>query len=250
MQITLINPRLKTWSPNVYAPLGLCYIAAALEKAGHDVDILDMNSSRVSDKKLLNHIAGSQIVGIGGLITEHDEVLRLVETVKQSDENKIVVLGGPLATTHAVELIKSSKADVAVVGEGEKTIVELVEAIEKGTSRKLITGIVYCNDDGEVVKHPDREQEKNLDSVDFPARHLLDMGKYSTHHFKTFGIKVPKMKSTTLISSRGCIYKCSYCDRQACGTRWNARSPSLARCETCGTLMTSVGSCSMTILSW
>ncbi|MDD4984312.1 MAG: radical SAM protein [Dehalococcoidales bacterium] len=101
---------------------------------------------------------------------------------------------------------------------------ELVKAIETGEVLELIKGIVYQDRD-EVVAHPPREPEKNLDSIPHPARWLLDMGRYSTHHFQTFGIKVPKMKSTTLISSRGCVYKCSFCDRQACGTRWYARSP-------------------------
>ena len=224
MQITLINPRLNTWSPNIYPPLGLCYIAASLEQAGHEVDILDMNSQRVSDKALVKRIEQSPLVGIGGLVTEYAEVVRLVKVIRQAHENQIIVLGGPLATTHPEELLVASGADVAVIGEGEQTIVELVEAIKQGSSRELIKGIVY-QDGGKVVAHPPREPEKDLDNIPHPARYLLDMGRYSTHHFQTFGIKVPKIKSTTLISSRGCVYKCSFCDRQACGTRWYARSP-------------------------
>ena len=223
MRITLINPRLKTWSPNVYPPLGLCYIAAALEKAGQEVDILDMNSQRVSDKALVRRIEQSPMVGIGGLVTEYNEVVRLAKVTKQADENKIVVLGGPLATTHSRELLVASGADVAVIGEGEQTIVELVGAIEQGSSKELIKGIVYRDGD-RVVAHSPREPEMNLDSIPHPARHLLDMRRYSTHHFKTFGIKVPKMKSTTLISSRGCCFKCSFCCDQY-EHRWNARSP-------------------------
>ncbi len=223
MNILLINPKLKTWSPNIYVPLGLCYIAASLEQAGHYVDILDMNSEKVSDKALVKHIEHSPIVGIGGLVTEYSEVVRLVKVIK-GYSNAPVVLGGPLATTHAEELLVASGANFAVVGEGERTIVELVKAIETGEVKELIKGIVYRDADG-VVAHPPREPEKILDSIPHPSRYLLDMRRYSTHHFKTFGIKVPKMKSTTLISSRGCVYKCSFCDRQACGTRWYARSP-------------------------
>jgi len=207
MQITLINPQLKTWSPNVYPPLGLCYIAASLEQAGYEVDILDMNSQRVSDKALVRYIEQSPMVGIGGLVTEYREVVRLVKAIKEADENKVVVLGGPLATTHSEELLVASGADVAVIGEGEQTIVELARAIETGDTQELIKGIVYRDKDG-VVVHPPREPEANLDSIPHPTRHLLDMGRYSTHHFKTFGIKVPEMKSTTIISSRGCPYHC------------------------------------------
>lgn len=207
MRITLINPRLKTWSPNIYPPLGLCYIAASLEQAGHEVDILDMNSQKVSDKALVEHVLDSPMVGIGGLVTEYGEVVRLVKVIKEADKDKIVVLGGPLATTHSDELLVASEADVAIIGEGERTIVELVKGAEAGSSKELIKGIVY-SDNNRIVTHPPREPEKDLDGIPHPARHLLDMGRYSTHHFKTFGIKVPKMKSTTLISSRGCPYRC------------------------------------------
>ena len=224
MRVTLINPRLNTWSPNIYVPLGLCYIAASLEQAGHEVDILDMNSQRVSDKALVKHIEDSALVGIGGLVTEYGEVVRLVKVIKSADENEIVVLGGPLATTHSEELLVASGADVAVIGEGEQAIVELVNGIKIGHSQKFIKGIVY-QDNGKVITHQPREPEMNLDSIPHPARHLLDMGRYSTHHFKTFGIKVPKMKSTTMISSLACPYHCSFCFGDLHGKKWRARSP-------------------------
>ncbi len=223
MKITLVNPRLKTWSPNIYAPLGLCYIAASLERAGHEVDILDMNAQKVSDKALVKHVEDSTLIGIGGLVTEYNEVVRLVKVIKDYS-NIPVVLGGPLATTHSEELLVASGADYAVVGEGEQTIVELAKAIETGDVQELIKGIVYQDKDG-VVVHPPREPEMNLDSIPHPARHLLDMGRYSTHHFKTFGIKVPKMKSSTLISSRGCPFMCSFCAKEIGGLRWRSRSP-------------------------
>jgi len=221
MRITLINPRLKTWSPNIYPPLGLCYIAASLEQAGHNVDILDMNSQRVSDKSLVKHIEQSDMVGIGGLVTEYGEVVRLVKIIKGYG-NIPVVLGGPLATTHSEELLVASGADFAVIGEGEQTIVELVKVMVTGKPLELIKGIVYRDTDG-VVAHPPREPEKDLDSIPHPARWLLDMGRYSTHHFKTFGIKVPKMKSTTMISSRNCPFHCSFCCQFE--HKWVARSP-------------------------
>jgi len=224
MRITLINPKLKTWSPNIYVPLGLCYIAASLEQAGHDVDILDMNSHRVLDRAMMKRIEQSPLVGIGGLVTEYTEVVRLVKVIKGANENKIVVLGGPLATTHSEELLVASGADVAVVREGEQTIVEMVGAIEQGSSKKLIKGIVY-QDKGRVTAHPPREPEKDLDSITHPARHLLDMSQYSTHHFQTFGTKTPKMKSSTMITSRGCPYKCTFCSKEIGGLKWRARSP-------------------------
>jgi len=181
-----------------------------------------MNSQRVADKVLVKHIEQSQLVGIGGLVTEYAEVVRLVKVIKDYG-NIPVVLGGPLATTHSEELLVASGANFAVIGEGEKTIVELAKAIETGNIEEITKGVVYQDADG-IVVHPPREPEMNLDSIPHPARWLLDMGRYSTHHFQTFGIKVPNIKSTTLISTRGCAYKCSFCCQQANG-KWRARSP-------------------------
>jgi len=183
-----------------------------------------MNSQRVSDRELVKQIRYSPLVGIGGLVTEYGEVVRLVKVIKKAHEYQIVVLGGPLATTHSEELLVASGADVAVIGEGEQTIVELVNAIEQGSSRELIKGIVYQDGD-RVVAHPPREPDTNLNSIPHPARHLLDMSRYSTHHFKTFGIKVPNIKSTTLISTRGCPYMCTFCAKEIGGLKWRARSP-------------------------
>ncbi len=224
MNITLINPRLNTWSPNIYPPLGLCYIAASLEQADHDVGILDMNSQRVSDKELVRQADMTNIVGITGLVTEYGEVVRLTKVIKSVNEDTIVVLGGPLATTHSEELLLASGADVAVVGEGEQTIVELVGAIKQGQSKELIKGIAYM-DKGRVVTHPPREPVAGLDSIPYPARHLLDMSRYSTHHFQTFGIKMPKIKSTVMITSRGCPFFCEFCFHDLQGHKWRARSP-------------------------
>jgi len=134
------------------------------------------------------------------------------------------VLGGPLATTHPIELLQTSKADVAVVGEGEQTIVELVQGIEQGRGEEPTKGTIYMDGEKPVITQY-REPETDLDSISHPARHLLDMSRYSTHHFKTFGIKVPKMKSTTLISSMGCPYHCDFCFHGLHGYKWRARSP-------------------------
>ena len=221
LRILLVNPRLKTWSPNIYPPLGLCYIAASLEREGHEVRILDMNASR-SEDAFVEMTCSTDITGITGLITEYDEVVRLVKIAKHGSPAP-VVLGGPLATTHPVELLTATGATAVVLGEGEQTIVELVYAFKNKGELAQVNGIAYM-DKGKAVFSQPRASGGVLDDIPHPARHLLDMGRYSTHHFKTFGIKVPKMKSTTMISSRNCPYMCSFCS-QLGGHKWRARSP-------------------------
>ncbi len=210
MKVLLINPKLKTWSPNVYAPLGLAYVAAALEDASHSVSILDMNSRKVSDKKLQERVHKADIVGITGLITEYKEVIRLVDIIKEYS-GVVIILGGPLVTTHTQKVMMGSFADYAVIGEGEKTVVELVDAIRYKKDVKYIKGIAYKTFDELHINSP-REPITDLDTISYPARHLLDMNRYTTHHFKSFGLKLPyNVKSTTAITLLGCFLRIAGC---------------------------------------
>lgn len=227
MEIVLINPRLKTWSPNVYVPLGLAYVAAVLEQAGHRVKIVDFNAQRVSAAELDRRLACADTVGITGMITEYDEVVRLVGMVKQVNPAARVVLGGPLATTFPHELLRASPADFIVTGEGEKTIVHLVAAMEQGGNFDSIGGIVF-KAGSEIVTTGPAGPITDLDTIPLPARHLLDMKRYLKDHFASFGIKVKglnKVRSTNLISSRGCPYSCTFCFKGMWGHKWRGRTP-------------------------
>lgn len=227
MKITLLNPRLRTWSPNAYVPLGLGYIAASLEQAGYDVEIIDLNVHRISVKKLRKRVTDSEIVGITGMITEYRTLLQLVDVVKSAAPAVKVVLGGPLATALPEKLLQDSAADLIVLGEGEKTIVELVSAIESGSDYGGIKGITF-RADGQVKLTGSVEPIADLDAIPFPARHLLDMKRYIKDHFQSFGIKIAgfgKIRSTNLVSSRGCPYSCTFCFKDMWGHKWRGRSP-------------------------
>ena len=160
------------------------------------------------------------------MITEYEEVLRLVDVVKNTKAGATVILGGPLATTLPQQLLQASRADFAVIGEGEKAVIDLVTAIEKGSGFNDIKSIAY-RADGQIVVTESAEPIADLDSIPFPARHLLDMKRYIRNHFARFGFKVDgfaKIKSTNLISSRGCPYSCTFCFKQMWGHKWRGRS--------------------------
>ena len=227
MKITLLNPRLKTWSPNAYVPLGLAYIAAVLEQAGHSVEVIDLNVQRIKNPQLQSRVSGSDIVGITGMITEYQTVLELVNTVKSADSRTTVILGGPLATALPEKLLRKSGADFVVLGEGEKTIVNLVSAIENNGDFGSVNGIAFLTE-GILKTAASVEPITELDTVPFPARHLLDMERYIKDHFQSFGIRIEgfgRIRSTNLVSSRGCPYSCTFCFKDMWGNKWRGRSP-------------------------
>ncbi len=224
MNITLINPRLKTWNPNIYVPLGLTYIAAMLEHKGHTVKIIDMNTKGFSDNKLVKELEAVDTVGITGMITEYTEVLRLVQLSKTCNPRAKVILGGALATTWTEKVMSSSEADFAVMGEGELVITNLLSAIEDGQDFSDIKGIAY-KDNGRVIINPREDIISNPDSIPFPARHLLDISKYTTRWFKSYGKDVSNVRSCTIFSSRGCPFHCNFCYMDMWGHKWRGRSP-------------------------
>lgn len=227
MEIILINPRLRAWSPNIWVPLGLTYIAAALEKEGHKIDIIDMNEKKLNDEDLIAMLKkDADVVGITGMITEYQKILAIVDIAKNGFLDRPVILGGPIATTIPQELLKQSKADFIVMGEGETTTPALVQAIEHGSDISEIRGIAYKKGEQILINEP-TIPIVNLDAIPFPARHLLDMSKYLKNHFELFGFDIEgygKIRSTNLISSRGCPYNCTFCFKDMWGYKWRGRS--------------------------
>jgi radical SAM superfamily enzyme YgiQ (UPF0313 family) len=117
-------------------------------------------------------------------------------------------------------------ADFIVIGEGERTISSLIKCISNGSKVMDIRGIAYRDNSQIIVTEP-AELIADLDVLPFPARHLLDMKYYIQDHFKNFGIKIEgynNIKSTNLISSRGCPYNCAFCFKDMWGHKWRGRS--------------------------
>ncbi|MCK4734880.1 MAG: cobalamin-dependent protein, partial [Methanophagales archaeon] len=144
MRIALVNPRLRAWSPNIWVPLGLTYIAAVLEKEGHNVEIIDMNEKKINDDNFRTYLKEDvDVVGITGMITEYQKTLKIIDIAKEEFSDRKVILGGPLATTFPHQLLEQSKADFIVMGEGEITTSTLVQAIEHESDLTEIRGIAY-----------------------------------------------------------------------------------------------------------
>ena len=227
MKIVLINPRLRAWSPNIWVPLGLTYIAAVLEKEGHTIKIIDMNEKKLNDDDLRANLKENvDVVGITGMITEYKKILKIIDIAKEEFSDRKVILGGPLATTLPQQLLEQSKADFIVMGEGENTTPILIHAIEQGSDLAEIRGIAYKMGERVVMNEPVIPVD-NLDTIPFPARHLLDMSKYIRNHFESFGWEIEgfdKIRNTNLISSRGCPYSCTFCFKDMWGYKWRGRS--------------------------
>lgn len=171
------------WSEGSSMPsLGILFLAAVLEKAGIDVEVVPADIMRYTWEDISKRIEDFKpdVVGVTTCTENRFDSFKLVKTAKEVDPNIITVLGGPhISMVKEDTLIHIKEVDILVIGEGEDTIVELIRVLEAKDDLSKVKGIYYKNENGTVVFTGFREKIENLDSLPFPARHLIPMEKYN-----------------------------------------------------------------------
>jgi radical SAM superfamily enzyme YgiQ (UPF0313 family) len=215
MKIILVHPpsRHPKREDVVIPPLGLAYLAAALEREGHRVRTIDAFALGLDWNEFEEEIkkAKADLIGIGGMTPTIDNTLRTIKICRPYTQ--YIVMGGPHLSVHKQEFFKDCPdLDFGIVGEGETSFLALVRRLAEGKDPWDVPGLVGP----EKFNHPGN-LIADLDRIPFPARHLLP-----THAYRY--ALWPGKKVTTLITSRGCPYRCIFCDKSIFGSKWRARS--------------------------
>lgn len=215
MRFLLVNPYCPiTEGPT--PPLGISYLAAALERAGVDVKVLDLtvfpNTKKVIKSTLDRFKPG--IVGVTSVTMTFDSAISTIQTIKDIDPEIITVMGGPHVTFCAEETLKQyPELDLIVLGEGEETIVDIAREYEKSKDWQWIKGLAYRQND-EIKIVPQRPL-LDVNTLPLPARHLLPLGRYRALH-----------TPISLTTSRGCPFQCVFCvGRKMVGSKVRYRNP-------------------------
>jgi anaerobic magnesium-protoporphyrin IX monomethyl ester cyclase len=200
-------------------PLSLTYLTSVLIQEGIEVKILDFLVTQYHPKKLRRELEEyrPQLVGVTCVTLNYPIARRMLKVCKAFDPHIFTVIGGPHVTFALEEtLLRSPWIDAIVIGEGEKTLVELVRALEEDKDIHHVSGIAFA-DGGMVVKTPTQVRIENLDQLPLPARELLPMARY-----RALGTPC------TVITSRGCPFSCIFCSgRRMFGPKVRFRSPGL-----------------------
>ncbi|WP_321422358.1 B12-binding domain-containing radical SAM protein [uncultured Methanobacterium sp.] len=219
MKVLLINPPYFNSKYKfiglVAPPLGIAYMAAVLEENAIDVKIIDAAALEMSWETLETEIKtiSPDLVAITALTPTIDKALQTAELAKKTCPQATVVMGGYHPTFNHQEMLEKDYVDIVVMGEGEYTLLDLVETLDEGGDLKNVLGIAY---EGGV--NPPRPLIEDLDELPFPARHLLPMDSYKILNMK--------LHTATLISGRGCPMQCSFCASAALhGRKLRMRSP-------------------------
>ena len=199
----------------VLPPLGLAYIASALEEAGHEVDLIDAIALCLSREEVSKRIEqfDPELVGITAMTPTFHGALEAARIAKT--HNRKTLIGGVHMSIYAEETLSYQEVDFGIVGEGEETIVELCSALNEGRDYSSIEGLCYKQDDG-LIKVGRARIVQDLTKLPMPSYHLLPMGKYSS----IIGMK----PVSTMMGSRGCPYKCGFCFKTPSDKKYRTRS--------------------------
>ncbi|MBS3171147.1 radical SAM protein [Candidatus Woesearchaeota archaeon] len=229
-KVLLINPSmmsvyeksvLKNSFPH-YPPLNLLTVAGALKQNSIPVSLLDLDLinnrelTEVLQEKLRE--VNPELVGVTFTTTLYSQCVKIAEIIKNYKKDIIVVAGGSHASSKPEDLITKTPYDMAVVGEGEFTLAEVMTKPKEQWN--TIKGLVYKGDKGEIIKTEKRPFIKNLDEIPFPMYEIINIYNYNIP--PSFRRKTP---TACMETSRGCLWGCTYCNKSVFGRNFRVKSP-------------------------
>jgi len=218
LRIAFLNLRARTkdWHHVILVPLGVMYLSSALKKAfGERVEVKLFDTTLFPEKQAPDEAIRSfleefrpEVVGIRGFSSQADEFPIVAALAKEVNPECLVIAGGPHASTNSPSLYAVPGIDLVSPYEGEETLVELVRHVLDGTPHADVAGIGWWNGQA-PVHNPPRPQIQDLDALPFPDYSILDLDAYQGRISMTDFLS--RGKYTSIFTSRGCYYICSYC---------------------------------------
>jgi radical SAM superfamily enzyme YgiQ (UPF0313 family) len=249
MRTLLASPESGVWNSRKHIHMGLGYLAGALLAQGYEVDIWD--AAVEEDIETLNQRLTRDPYEVVGISAPTPLIVNAWEAAAAAKKHgAITILGGPHLTLMPHESIQKSQVDLVVRGEAEQTIIEIMHALERDPGirgiRKQetsmpdspaltphlfdpdagwgdILGLSWRDLEGKIHHNPDRTLSDDLDAIPFPAHHLFKIERYTNLNPLTDGLE-PEARAYTIVTSRGCPYKCTYCSKPITGDTWRGRS--------------------------
>ena len=202
---------------SIWPPLNLAYIAALAEQQGHRVKIIDAEAENISLKEVIKQTGRFKpdIIGMTATTPFFHIVVNYAKLLKQTFPNASIAIGGAHITILQEKNFYSC-FDYAFIGEAEVSWAEFLKRYENNKDISDIRGIIYRKDN-KVTSTGSSEPVKDIDSIPYPARHLLNREKYN------IGTLRGRKNFTTIMTTRGCPFKCIFCSTKVFGNRVRRR---------------------------
>lgn len=228
MKVLYIIPRYKTYGMEGHyvMPMGILYVSAYV-KHSRVADVYTLNLNHVMgeeydiiESEIRNH--NIDFVGIGGLSGEYKDLAHIVAYVRKISVNIIIQVGGGIMTADPeVTMLAMPEVNVGIIGEGELTSVELIEALRDGKDLSTVDGLIYRTTNGLRTTKPRKEIE-DLDSLPFPDYEGFCYGEYLRNN-PDISDEGKRYSQVSVIGGRSCKYNCTFCFHPS-GSKYRQRS--------------------------
>ncbi len=227
MKIIFINPIVRPQDPPFHIPQGIAILARIADQLGHQVGILDLNAHRLGVDAFREELRGedyrdADIVGITGLSSQYRFIKPLVPIVREKLPDALLVAGGGFLTSCPEDIMDLLPFDVGVIGEGERTFTELLDAAYN-LNFSRVKGLIY-RESGELVRTPYRPLIENIDEVPWPHWDMLPLSVYFQFSANLLGPASPPelqmcRRRMSIVTERGCPRMCTFCQHLGMSAR-------------------------------
>jgi len=230
MNILVINVSLRPYSPLKLFPIGLGYIATSMKNAGFPFDLLDIDAHRYSDEEVERRIRRKRydVVCLGCIVTGYKIVKSLASLVKTCHPRATIIAGNSVATSIVDTLLSRTKVDIAVLSEGDETIVDLLRTLSTSEPLEQVRGICFSRN-GEVVRTPHRPLIKDISTLPFIDYSIFDLDAYLEASKLAVNDPLPmprdEVRALPINTARGCVADCSFCYHVFKRMSYRYRSP-------------------------
>lgn len=233
---------------NFESPLGLAMLAAYVRERGHEPTIIDAAAERLSAEHVVARVTdlAPAIVGITANTVMMPPATRMAALLQERLPEVLVVLGGKHVSAIPEDVHGRPRPcfDVSVIGEGEETLLELMQALERAGSKADlladaaaldgIRGLAFLDGirglaftrDGRLVQTPPRPFIRDLDALPLPARDLLPLDRY-----RPVGNRYKRLPAFAIVAIRGCPYPCTFCSEARTTVRFSSPARVVAEIE-------------------
>lgn len=228
LNVLYIIPRYRTYGMEGHyvMPMGILYVSAYVKRSGI-ANVYTLNLNHVSGEEydiLQSYITNNKIdfVGLGGLSGEYSDIVRIVSYVRKIDHNVIIQVGGGIMTADPMVTMQAMPdVDFGIIGEGEQTSVELIDAITRKLDVTSVNGIIYRDENGFGITNR-RVEIDDLDTLPFPDYEGFNYAEYLRLN-PDLSDEGKKYSQVSVIGGRSCKYNCTFCFHPS-GSKYRQRS--------------------------
>ncbi|MFN2303611.1 MAG: B12-binding domain-containing radical SAM protein, partial [Anaerolineales bacterium] len=193
-------------------PVGLACVMTYVSKHGYSFDLLDIDAYDLSDEEVEKYIRDNKydVYLYGSIVTHYKWVKWLTNSIKRHHPDSFIIVGNSVAGSCYEVFMKNAPNDVSIIGEGEVTTLEVLNALKNNTPLNIVPGIAY-RDGNKIYKTPKRKGEK-LDNLPMVNWDFFDIERYLGSQSVRYSMGTDnKTVTMPVVTARGCAFKCTFC---------------------------------------